>query len=166
MKILLDTNVLLRLADAGRDAHADANDAVDWLAANGYEPVLVPQNLYEYWAFATRPVENNGLGMTPPQVDQAISQWLALFRLLLDERGIFKLWRELVAVHEVKGKTSHDARLVAAMQRHEVAHLLTFNRQDFLRFTRITTVTPHDILSGVLSAQASQSDKSGEEKTA
>ena len=158
MRILLDTNVLLRLADAGRDSHADAIDAVDWLVAHGYEPVLVPQNLYEYWAVATRPVENNGLGMSPPQVDQAISQWLPLFRLLLDERGIFKLWRELVTVHEVKGKTSHDARLVAAMQRHEVAHLLTINRQDFLRFTRITTVTPHDILSGVVPAILGPSD--------
>ena len=158
MKILLDTNVLLRLADAGRDAHMDANDAVNWLAANGYELVLVLQNLYEYWAVATRSVENNGLGMAPPQVDQAISQWLSLFRLLLDERGIFKLWRELVTVHEVKGKTSHDARLVAAMQRHEVAHLLTINRQDFLRFTRITTVTPHDILSGVVPAILGPSD--------
>ena len=123
-------------------------DAVDWLAANGYEPVLVPQNLYEYWAVATRPVENNGLGMAPPQVDEAISDWLTLFRLLLDERGIFKLWRELVTVHDVKGKTSHDARLVAAMQRHDVTHLLTFNRQDFLQFTGITTVTPHGVTSG------------------
>ena len=61
MRILLDTNVLLRLDDAGRDSHAHAMDAVDWLVANGYERVLVPQNLYEYWAVATRPVENNGL---------------------------------------------------------------------------------------------------------
>ena len=159
MRILLDTNVLLRLADAGRDSHAEVTDAVDWLAANGYELVLVPQNLYEYWSVATRPVENNGLGMAPLQVDQAISQWLTLFRLLLDERGIFKLWRELVTVHSVKGKTSHDARLVAAMERHDVAHLLTFNRQDFLRFTRVTTVTPHDILSGVLSAILGPSDE-------
>jgi len=88
MRILPDTNVLLRLADAGRDSHADAIDAVDWLTANGYEPVLMPQNLYEYWAVATRPVENNGLGMAPAHVDEAISQWITLFRLLLDERGV------------------------------------------------------------------------------
>jgi predicted nucleic acid-binding protein len=151
VRILLDTNVLLRLADAGRETHTDAIDAVDWLAANGYEPVLVPQNLYEYWVVATRPVANNGLGMAPQQVDQAISYWLAVFRLLLDERGVFKLWRELVTVFDVKGKMAHDARLVAAMQRHDVTHLLTFNQQDFRGspeslLSRRTTFSPEAFL--------------------
>jgi|GEM_PF-2113909 len=66
----------------------------------------------------------------------------------------------LVTVHTVKRKTSHDARLVAAMQRHDVTHLLTFNRQDFLRFTEITTVTPPEVLSGVVPALTIESGES------
>ena len=42
----------------------------------------------------------------------------------------------------VIGKNAHDARLVAAMRVHGVTHLLTFNDQDFARYTGITVLTP------------------------
>ena len=48
MRILVDTNIVLRLADKGHRMHADAVAAVDWLNANGHECVIVPQVLYEY----------------------------------------------------------------------------------------------------------------------
>ena len=150
MRILLDTNVLLRLGDSGRDLHVSSVEAVTWLSSNGYEIVLVPQLIYEYWVVATRPTENNGLGMHPEQVDQVISQWLTLFPILLDERGVFKSWRELVTRYDVKGKVAHDARLVAAMERHAVNYLLTCNRADFLRFASITAITPENVLDGFL----------------
>lgn len=118
MRILLDTNVVLRLGDRGRPMHDDALAAIDWLDANGHECVIVPQVLYEYWVVATRPVAQNGLGMPVVAAEAAISRWSAVFRLLLDERGVFSRWRALVAGNEVKGKNAHDARLVAAMQRH------------------------------------------------
>jgi len=104
--------------------------------------------LYEYWVVATRPSENNGLGMTVANADAAISQWIAVFRLLLDERGIFDFWRELVATYDVKGKNAHDARRVAAMQRHGLTDLLSFNKPDFTRFAAINTYTPADVLAG------------------
>jgi predicted nucleic acid-binding protein len=118
MRILLDTNVVLRLGDKGHATHADALAAIDWLDANGHECVIVPQVLYEYWGVATRPSENNGLDMPVADADAAVSHWITVFRLLLDERGVFTYWRDLVATNEVKGKGAHDARLVAAMQRH------------------------------------------------
>jgi len=152
VKILLDTNVLLRLGDAGREAHAEVVDAVDWLVNQSHEIILVPQVLYEYWVVATRPVENNGLGMMPKLVDRAISEWILLFRLLQDERGVFRSWRDLVTRHEVKGKVAHDARLVAAMERHDVGTLLTFNKTDFARFGMINAVTPREILTDGLPA--------------
>ncbi len=122
--------------------------AIDWLDAHGHECLIVPQVLYEYWVVATRPSENNGLGMLVAVADAAISQWLAIFRLLLDERGVFAYWRELVAANEVKGKTAHDARLVAAMRRHGLTVLLSFNKSDFTRYTAITTFTPTEVIDG------------------
>jgi predicted nucleic acid-binding protein len=128
--------------------HDEALAAVDWLHANGHECVIVPQVLYEYWVVATRPSENNGLGMPVANVDAAISRWISVFRLLLDERGVFAVWRELVATNDVKGRNAHDARLVAAMQRHGLTMLLSFNKPDFSRFAAIRAFTPAEVLGG------------------
>lgn len=69
MRILVDTNVVVRLGDKGHAMHGEALAAIDWLDANGHECVIVPQVLYEYWVVATRPAENNGLGMPVANVD-------------------------------------------------------------------------------------------------
>jgi predicted nucleic acid-binding protein len=134
MRILIDTNVLCRLADKGNPLHSAAETAITKLGENGHELCLVPQVLYEYWVVVTRPVSDNGLGMATTDVAQAIDLWIDLFTLFRDERGVFSVWRELVKQHNVKGKNAHDARLVAAMKRHGLQHLLTFNVSDFQRY--------------------------------
>ena len=55
MRVLLDTNVLCRLAQKGHPLHSAAEDAVLKVREDGHEPCLVPQVLYEYWVVATRP---------------------------------------------------------------------------------------------------------------
>jgi predicted nucleic acid-binding protein len=137
MRILLDTNVLCRLAEKGHAFHSAAEHAVLKMRDEGHELCLVPQVLYEYWVVATRPATENGLDMQPADVDKAIDLWLDLFTLFRDERGIFAAWRDVVRQHNVKGKGAHDARLVAAMMRHGLEHLLTFNVGDFQRYQRI-----------------------------
>ena len=49
----------------------------------------------------------------------------------------------------VKGKQAHDARLAAAMLRHSVTHLLTYNTSDFQRYPEITALSPVSVLDGV-----------------
>lgn len=137
MRILLDTNVLCRLVERGHPDHAIADNAVSTLRGNHHELCLVPQVLYEYWAVVTRPVADNGLGMSAADADRAVDLWIKAFVLLRDERGVFEAWREVVRMHDVQGKSAHDARLVAAMQRHQLVHLLTFNMADFRRYPGI-----------------------------
>lgn len=72
------------------------------------------------------------------------------FSLLNDERGVFTRWHELVAAHSIKGKVAHDARIAAAMLRHGLTNLLTFNKPDFERFTAIEVITPAEVLAGSL----------------
>jgi predicted nucleic acid-binding protein len=43
------------------------------------------------------------------------------------------------------GKKSHDARLVAAMITHNIDNILTFNTDDFLRYSEIIPVDPRTI---------------------
>lgn len=147
MRVLLDTNILVRLHDIADPQHPDAVDAIEWLEDQGHVCCIVPQVIYEFWVVATRPPDRNGLGVTAAEAASALGGWPTMFRLLLDERGIYARWRRLVITHAVQGKCAHDARLVAAMQRHRLVHLMTFNKADFTRFPGINIYTPTEILN-------------------
>ena len=104
MLVLLDTNILLRLAVPTHPMHVVARDAVIKLQANGDRLVLVPQNIYEYWVVATRPIPNNGLGFSTKHTESTVNALLETFSLLRDERGIFPLWQDLVRSIAITGK--------------------------------------------------------------
>ena len=143
MLVLCDTNILVRLIKSDHEFHASAAAAVSALQARGHIPAIVPQCCYEFYVVATRPLERNGLGLSPAQAMRDLDDLLALFRLLRDERSIFKSWKSLVAKHEVQGRQAHDTRLVAAMQRHGLAELLTFDAKHFTRYDSIRVTTPN-----------------------
>ncbi|MFH5806752.1 type II toxin-antitoxin system VapC family toxin [Alienimonas sp. DA493] len=140
--ILCDTNVLLRLAKPDHPDHEVARDALRVLAGAGYMLALVPQCCYEYYVVATRPVERNGLGMSPSHAGRDVDRLIRRFRFLRDERGVFDGWSELVEQYDVRGKPAHDARLAAAAFRHGAVHLLTFNGSDFVRYVGLTVIAP------------------------
>jgi predicted nucleic acid-binding protein len=142
MRILLDTNVLGRLANPSDPFHAAAVEGIATVRERGYQPSLVPQVIYEFWVIATRPIERNGLGMSVAQTQADVSKCLTMFQFFRDERAIFDQWHVLVFSNEVHGKQAHDARLVAAMQRHEIQHLMTFNVSDFARYDGMVVVNP------------------------
>jgi predicted nucleic acid-binding protein len=145
--ILVDTNVLLRAAQPAHVHYAAAKAAVKTSRRRGYIPCIVPQVLYEYWVVATRPIAENGLGLTPAETEHDLGQIVDQFHLFRDERAILDRWLRLVVVHSVQGKSAHDARLVAAMIRHGITHLVTFNDQHFRRFTAITAIHPDNVTS-------------------
>ena len=148
MMLLVDTNGLLRTVQPASHHHSIAISSLERVESQGVELCVVPQVIYEFWGAATRPVEANGLGMDAVQAERSIEAFAEEFRLLRDERGIYTRWRELVLTHAVQGKPAHDARLVAAMLRHGVTHLLTFNTVDFKRFTDIVAISPEDVVAG------------------
>ncbi|MEN3332947.1 MAG: hypothetical protein V7641_2312 [Blastocatellia bacterium] len=47
--------------------------------------------------------------------------------------------------YSVSGVQVHDARLVAVMSVYGVQNLLTFNINDFKRFTQIVVINPNDL---------------------
>jgi hypothetical protein len=69
--------------------HMVARNAVIKLQASGDRLVIVPQNIYEYWVVATRPIANNGLGFSAKHTESTVDAFLETFSLLRDERGIF-----------------------------------------------------------------------------
>lgn len=128
----------------------DVVRVVRFLLARGDELFVIAQNLIEFWAVATRPIANNGLGLTIAQATQELTKLKALFAILPDTADILPEWEQLVVKHQVLGKQVYDARLVAAMRVHNLTHLLTFNIDDFKRFAVITAVNPQTILNDEL----------------
>lgn len=125
--------------------YEDVARSVSILATRRDELNVVAQNLIEFWAVASRPIKDNGLGLTLAQAEQELTKLKALFTVLPDNADIFLEWEQLVVKHQVLGKQAHDARLVAAMRVHNLTSLLTFNDGDFKRFTEITVVNPQSI---------------------
>ncbi len=126
--------------------HGGALTAVKNLFADGHDLCLTPQNLIEFWNVATRPVANNGLGWTTAQTEADVAGLEAEFTILPDSAAIYPEWRRLAAAYSVVGKQVHDTRLVAAMHVHKITNLLTFNTDDFKRFTDIVLIDPATVL--------------------
>jgi predicted nucleic acid-binding protein len=146
MSILLDTNILTRSAQPAHPMHQTAVDAVDVLRRRGEVLHLVPQNFYEFWVVATRPVGQNGMGLSPTQARAETDQLRNLFIVLDEPPAVFPEWENLVTRYAVSGKNAHDTHLVAAMHIHGLRQLLTFNGSDFHRFTTIAVLSPDQVL--------------------
>jgi predicted nucleic acid-binding protein len=147
MNILVDANILVRLANAGDPQQLLAADSTDKLEQADNDLCIVPQNIYEFWSVATRPIANNGLGLSVAEVQSEVARFKKLFVFLDDKPALFATWENLVNLHAIVGKNAHDTRLVAAMIVHGITHLLTFNKQDFQRFTNITVITPMEVMA-------------------
>jgi predicted nucleic acid-binding protein len=131
MAFPLDTNILVRLANAADPKRAIADHAVLELHRRGEVVNVTAQNLIEFRSVATRPKAVNGLGMAIVDVEKQAADFESLFPLLPETLDIFPAWKSLVAAGAVTGKQVHDARLVAVCHVHQVTHLLTFNTNHF-----------------------------------
>jgi len=142
MSTLIDTSVLARAAQRSHPLYQTAVDAVVDLRKQGETLCVVPQNLYELWVVCTRPVTQNGLGMTPAATLAELSLIKSLYALQSDNPSILVLWEQLISQYQVRGKNAHDARLVAAMLVHGIPQILTFNPGDFQRYQGIRVLVP------------------------
>jgi predicted nucleic acid-binding protein len=144
MSFLINTNVLLRSIQNNHPMHEASVYAIQSLLQQE-EISIVCQNLIEFWAVATRPINANGLGLDVVTTTHKLAQLKTFFTLQPDTPDIFFEWEKLVFKYQVVGKQVHDTRLVAAMIAHRITHLLTFNVDDFKRFSEIEVVDPRNI---------------------
>jgi predicted nucleic acid-binding protein len=145
MAYLPDTNIVLRLVNKNDPLHQVVLQAIEKLEQSGEQIAIVPQVLVEFWTVASRPTNVNGLGMSTDVAVNELENLQKLFTLLPENEKIFDEWKILVGKYKVSGKTTHDARIVAAMIVHKIENILTLNPGDFKRFTEIKAVRPQDI---------------------
>jgi predicted nucleic acid-binding protein len=139
-------NILIRRIDRGHAQQAEATTAVRALLRLGGRVYVAPQNMIEFWNVCTRPLERNGLGLSPAEADREASRLEGILTLLPDVPAIYPEWRRLVVAHSVSGVQVHDARIVAVMNVYGISNLLTFNGPDFSRYPGIHVIHPKDIV--------------------
>ena len=142
MIVQLDTNVLTRVAQPTHPLNGTALSAIRNIEAVGHTCCIVPQNLFEFWAVATRPTTSNGLGLSVDDAKLELDQIQKAFALFRDPGDLVDEWQRLIVTHACQGKPSHDARIVAAMNLQAVTRLLTFNAADFTRYSHLVLLDP------------------------
>ncbi len=144
---LIDSNILLRLAKRDHPAYLLVRAVIKTLGERGAPLYYTIQNMAEFWNAATRPVENNGFGIDLKEADLNAREFEDAFTLLPDDDAVYREWRRLIVIHEVKGVKVHDARLVASMRTNGIRHIVTFNEADFRRYPDIVAVHPERVSS-------------------
>jgi predicted nucleic acid-binding protein len=148
MDVLADTGILLRLLEPTDPDHAVIERAVIALHAQGDTLVIAPQIAAEFWNACTRPATaRGGYGLTTAEAYRRLQIIEAVFAVLAEPPAAYRIWRSLVVNHAVQGRQVHDARLVALMQAHGIAHILTLNAADFTRYPGIAPLAPASVIA-------------------
>lgn len=145
MNALVDTNILVRLRELNSPNHPACARALSRLLQRGDGLFFCTQVAIEYWAVATRPKSANGLGLIPAEAEADLRDFEQMLVWLPEPADIGAHWRKLANRHGVKGVRAHDARLVALMEAHGLAHVLTLNREDFEGYDGISILLPADV---------------------
>lgn len=143
MPYMADTNVLLRFISPSDPNHILVRDAIYSLLLQGEEICYTSQNLAEFWNVCTRPTTaRSGFGLSIEQTNRRAQVIERYFTFLPDSEAIHSEWRRLVVDYRVSGVKVHDARIVASMYVYGVTYIITFNLDDFTRYSEITAVHP------------------------
>ncbi|MGD0893854.1 MAG: type II toxin-antitoxin system VapC family toxin [Terracidiphilus sp.] len=144
-RYLIDTNVLLRLSRQDDPQHQIIATTIEALDRQGADLCFATQNIAEFWNVVTRPTDRNGYGLTIVEANQRVEFIERTMTLLPDNEQVYSIWRRLVVANNVRGVQVHDARLAAIMQAHGVTRILTLNEPDFLRYSGIQAIHPHQV---------------------
>ena len=137
---MLDTNVLLAATDEGRAEHRDALMILNEWAAGGTTLCTSGQILREYLAVATRPAENNGLGLKSADAVSNVRAFRERTAFLAEDARVADRLQGLLTDVACGGKQVHDANVIATMLAHGVDTVVTMKAEDFARFERYVTL--------------------------
>jgi predicted nucleic acid-binding protein len=149
MRVLVDTNILVRGAQPNHPLWSQSTRSVSKLIRQGDSVFYCSQNIAEFWNVVTRPAALNGLGLLHEEALREVSNIERLLGLLPDVPAVYTAWKEIVRSNQVQGVKVYDARLVALMTVYAVENILTFNVEDFKRYRNITVLHPSTVLAEI-----------------
>jgi len=147
MRVLVDTNILLRSVQPTHPLCSQATHVVSKLLRQKDAVFFCSQNIAEFWNVATRPTEANGLGFSHEEAIQEVASIESLLILLPDIPAIYPVWKRIVQDYRVQGVKVYDARLVAVMSVYAIDSVLTFNTADFKRYSDVSAIHPASMLA-------------------
>jgi hypothetical protein len=103
--------------------------------------------MIEYWVVATRPVTQNGLGLSVNAAKDDLDALARFLPCLPEPPDVADRWLALVHAYAVMCKPAHDARFVAVLDGHAITRLVTPNPGDFTRFKHVECLTPVQLIS-------------------
>lgn len=130
-RVLVDTNVLLEATDEGRRFHAQALALFEKAAHDGIDLYLGTQVIREYLVVATRPVANNGLGMTTQKALENIQCFQQRTSRVAETLAAGEKFVEWAAKFAIRGKKLHDLQILATASVAGMHALITANERDF-----------------------------------
>ena len=136
-RVFVDTNVLLAATDVARSHHRGAKAFISHAAGGSWRLFASAQIFREYLVVATRPIQNNGLGLSPEDAARNVHVYQRLVQVLPEGQDSHNRLVSLVIDHQLNGKRIHDANLVAVMMTQGLRQLKTYNPQDFRPFQEI-----------------------------
>ena len=137
--VLVDTNVLLTATTPSRTLHKRALKVLNqW--PNRVRLCTSGQILREYMVVATRPLLDNGLGLTRRDALANVDSFVE--RMLFLEEGwtVHQRLTTLLRTAECAGKQIHDANVVATALSHGVGGVLTENVDDFRFYSEMVNI--------------------------
>ncbi len=143
--LFVDTNVLLTATDESRLLHSEALKLLAGTVSRDKRLATSGQVVREYLVVATRPIENNGLGLSAADAEVNVSEFLRGLELFDETEAVSMRLRQLATTHNLRGKRLHDANIVATMAVHGIHTLLTQNGTDFAPFNEIAIVAIPDV---------------------
>lgn len=82
------------------------------------------------------------MGFTTADASLLIRNVRAAFTVLAEPADLVDRWLMLCTRYDVKGRTAHDARIVALMAGNSISRILTLNFADFQRYEEIECIDP------------------------
>ena len=138
--ILLDTNILIHANQPASPHYATITHKLNEFAKNKQELMICSQVLYEYYVAVTRPLTQNGYGLSSEDAIVQINIFKSAYTFIDDSENIFAEWVSIINKYKTMGKSAHDARLVAVMQVQSIHQIYTMNPGDFNRYADIIAI--------------------------
>jgi predicted nucleic acid-binding protein len=139
-RVLLDTNVLLEATDEGRRFHTQALAVFQNAPGAGVDLFLGTQIIREYLVVATRPLENNGLGMSMATALDNIGRFRRRASLVAETLRSSEVFLDWAGRFGISGKKLHDLQILATASTAGMDALLTANEQDFPQSSPLTII--------------------------
>ena len=142
MSFAVDVNVLLYASNTASPFCSKAVGFLDRCASEGETFCLAWTTLMSYLRLATHPAVFSR-PLSPEEAAENVEGLLRLdhLRVLSEEEGFWKIYREVTGDLPVRGNLVSDAHLASILRQHEVTTLYT-NDRDFARFAFLRVRNP------------------------